>query len=181
MPRKRLPRILCVTPGKRPLTLEISWDTGAETAVDVSGLVTTFRIFRPLHDDPELFRRARVGEYGTDIVWTDEIDMSADTLWRLAREQSGATMTAETFRAWRERKAYTLEGAAIALGLSRRTIAYYEEGTKPIPRIVALAVRALELNDETAHLLRDPANAEHLMRSLKEAEEGKFVEHELKE
>ena len=35
----------------------------------------------------------QVGAHGTDIVWTDEIDMSADTLWRLAQEQAGATMT----------------------------------------------------------------------------------------
>jgi hypothetical protein len=34
-----------------------------------------------------------VGQYGTDVVWTDAIDMAADTLWRLAQEQSGATLT----------------------------------------------------------------------------------------
>ncbi len=67
------------------------------------------------------------------------------TLWRLAQEQSGATMTAEAFRRWREAHAYSLDAAAAALGLSRRTIAYYEQGEKPIPRVVALATRGLEL------------------------------------
>jgi hypothetical protein len=38
----------------------------------------------------------------------------------------------------------TLDAAATALGLSRRMIAYYEAGKKPIPRVVALATRALE-------------------------------------
>src|SRR5690242_6400268 len=52
--------------------------------------------------------------------------MSNDTLWRLAQEQSGATMTAEAFRGWRERHAYTLDTAARALGL-RRMVAYYEK------------------------------------------------------
>ena len=35
--------------------------------------------------------------------------------------------------------------AARALGLSRRMVAYYDGGAKPIPRTVALAVKALEL------------------------------------
>ena len=70
--------------------------------------------------------------------------MAADTLWRLAQEQSGATMTADAFRHWRERKAYTLDDAARALGISRRIVAYYEQGNRPIPRVVALATRGLE-------------------------------------
>ena len=80
------------------------------------------------------------------MVWTDEIDMSADTLWRLAQEQAGATMTSAEFRHWRERKAYTLDAAAKALGISRRMVAYYEQGDRPIPRVVALATRRLELS-----------------------------------
>lgn len=87
----------------------------------------------------------RVGEYSTDVIWTDEIDMAADTLWRLAQEQAGETMTSDAFRSWRERKAYTLDQAARALGLSRRMVAYYEKGQRPIPRVVALATRALDM------------------------------------
>ena len=33
---------------------------------------------------------------------------------------------------------------AAALGLSRRMVAYYEQGAKPIPRVVALATHALD-------------------------------------
>jgi len=80
-------------------------------------------------------------------VWTDDLDMSADTLRRLAQEQSGATMSADAFHAWRLRKDYTLEDAAIALGLSRRTVAYYDHGDKPIPRTVALATLGLDQLD----------------------------------
>ena len=58
----------------------------------------------------------------------------------------GITMSPDAFRHWRERKAYTLDTAAQALGLSRRMVAYYEQDAKPIPRVVALAVRALELS-----------------------------------
>ena len=145
MPKKTLPRIKAVSADGKPLALRIRWDTGDESRVDVSGLVETFRIYEPLRRSPELFRQARIGEYGSDVVWNDEIDMAADTLWRLAQEQSGQTMSPDAFRNWRERKAYTLDGAAKALGLSRRMVAYYEQGEKPIPRVVALAARALEL------------------------------------
>lgn len=40
--------------------------------------------------------------------------------------------------------ATTLDGAARALGLSRRMVACYEQAAKPIPRVVALAVKGLE-------------------------------------
>lgn len=145
MPKKTLPRIVSVTAGRKPLTLRLRWDKGGESLVDVSGIAGTFRVYEPLRHAPELFRKVRLGEHGTDIVWTDEIDMAADTLWRLAQEQAGLTLSPAAFKRWRERQAYTLDTAAAALGISRRMVAYYEEGKKPIPRVVALATRALEL------------------------------------
>ena len=148
MPKRTLPRIAHVAPGPASLTLRVRWQGGGEGVVDVSGLVGSFRVYAPLRDDPALFARVRVGEHGTDVAWTDELDMAADTLWRLAQEQSGATMTAAAFRHWRERCAYTLEGAARALGISRRMAAYYEAGERPIPRTVALATQALELIEQ---------------------------------
>jgi DNA-binding transcriptional regulator YiaG len=144
MPKKTLPRIVAVSADKKPLTLRIRWDKGEESRVDVSNLIEAFRVYEPLRRSPDLFRKVRLGEQGTDVVWTEEIDMSADSLWRLAQEQSGLTLSPDAFRDWRERKAYTLDAAANALGISRRMVAYYERGEKPIPRVVALAIRALE-------------------------------------
>lgn len=144
MPKKPLPRIDAVEAADRPLTLRVVWSHGGENLVDVSGLINAFRVFTPLRTDPALFASVRLGEYGTDVVWTDQIDMAAETLWRLAQEQAGVTMTAEAFRHWRERHAFTQETAARALGLSRRMLAYYEQGDKPIPRTVALATRGLD-------------------------------------
>jgi DNA-binding XRE family transcriptional regulator len=145
MPRKVLPRIAAVASGEEPMTLHVRWDKGEESLIDVGGMIQSFRIYAPLRQSPELFRQVRVGEHGTDVAWTDEIDMAADTLWRLAQEQAGDTMTPDAFRHWRERKAYTLDEAARALGLSRRMVAYYEKGDRPIPRVVALATRALDM------------------------------------
>ena len=56
--------------------------------------------------------------------------MSADMLWRLAQEHTGQTMSPDAFRNWRERRAFTLGVAANALGLSRRMVAYYEQGDR---------------------------------------------------
>jgi antirestriction protein ArdC len=145
MPRKKLPRIAEVAPGEQPMTLQVRWDKGEDSLIDLSGMIRSFQVYAPLRQSPELFGQVRLGEHGTDVIWTDEIDMAADTLWRLAREQAGETMTADAFRDWRERKAYTLDEAARALGLSRRMVAYYEKGDRPIPRVVALATRALEM------------------------------------
>lgn len=145
MPKKVLPRIAAVAPGSEPLSLRVSWQNGDESLIDVAGMIESFKIFTPLRHSAKLFRQVRVGEHGTDIVWTDEIDMSADTLWRLAQEQAGATMTPDDFRHWRERKAFTLDAAAKALGISRRMVAYYEEGKRAIPRVVTLATRGLDL------------------------------------
>lgn len=145
MPKKTLPRIVAVTSGNKPMTLRVRWDKGDEGLVNVSGIIETFRVYEPLRRSAELFRQVRVGDHGTDIVWTDDIDMSADTLWRLAQEQAGVTLSADAFKEWRERHAYTLDTAAAALGISRRMVAYYEQGKKPIPRVVALATRALSL------------------------------------
>ena len=145
VPKKTLPRITEVASGKGRFTLRIRWDNGKQDLVDVSGQIESFRIYAPLRRAPALFGQVEVGEYGTDVVWPGGIDLSAHTLWRLAQEQSGATMTAEAFRSWRERRAYTLDAAAKALGLSRRMVAYYDHGDKPIPRVVALAAQALEL------------------------------------
>jgi DNA-binding transcriptional regulator YiaG len=129
----------------KPMTLRIRWERGGESLVNVAGIVEMFRVYEPLRHSLELFRKVRLGEHGVDIVWTDTIDMAADTLWRLAQEQAGHTLSAEGFKHWRERGAYTLETAAVALGISRRMVAYYEQGKKPIPRVVALATQALEL------------------------------------
>ncbi len=145
MPKKTIPRIEAVEAGERPLTLHVRWTHGGENLIDVSGMIASFRIFTPLRADPERFAAVKVGEYGTHVAWSDDIDMAASTLWRLAQEQSDATMTADAFRHWRERKAYTLDAAAQALGLSRRTVAYCDRGARPIPRTVALVVKGLEL------------------------------------
>ena len=85
MSQKVLPRIAAVSAGEKPYTLHIYWEAEGEDIVDVSSLIQVFRIYSPLREAPELFAHVFVGEFGPEVVWTDEID----TLLRLAMEQSG--------------------------------------------------------------------------------------------
>ena len=121
--------------------MHFEWQSGFQSLVEVSALIKTFRVYEPLRHNPHLFQKVQTGEFGTDVCWSEEIEISADTLWRLTQEQSGLTLPPQAFRSWRERKAYTLESAA-ALGLSSRMVAYCEHGEKPLPRMVALVTRA---------------------------------------
>jgi antitoxin YefM len=47
--------------------------------------------------------------------------------------------------------------------------------------VVVLSEEEYESMVETLHLLRSPANAERLLRSIRRAESGRLVEHELVE
>ena len=75
-----------------------------------------------------------------------QVDLAIDAhhLARLAMEQSGEAMPPETFRAWRAAHGLSLTRAAHVLGLSRRTVAYYESGARIIPKLVRLACKRAE-------------------------------------
>lgn len=144
MPRKKLPRIESVKSARKPLTLDLIWSDGKASQVYVGDFMKGFRVYAPLLRSSGAFSKVGIGEYGTDITWACGADMAATTLWRLAREQAGITMTAPAFHRWRGSHDFTLDEAALALGISRRMVAYYEKGEKPIPRLVALATRGFE-------------------------------------
>jgi len=47
MPRKILPRIATVAADAAPMTLQVRWDKGDESRVDVSGMIESFRVYAP--------------------------------------------------------------------------------------------------------------------------------------
>jgi len=59
-------------------------------------------------------------------------------------EQAGEIMPAMAFRAWIQRHGMTLDTAAEALGLSRRTIAHYLSVEQVIPKTVMLATEGYD-------------------------------------
>jgi len=57
--------------------------------------------------------------------------------YSLGRQQAGLSTRAD-FAAWMERNRLSLSQAARAIGMTRRMIAYYKSGARPIPKTVWL-------------------------------------------
>jgi hypothetical protein len=137
------PPLIRAVKAKPPATLEIAWRAGEKSAVDVSRLIKRFKLYGWLRN-AALFTRAKADPWGHAVNWPGEIDMGADQLYELAREQAGE-WGPERFAAWMAKHGLSLNAAADALGLSRRMIAHYRTGSKPIPRVVALACEGLSV------------------------------------
>jgi Protein of unknown function (DUF2442)/Helix-turn-helix domain len=123
----------------------ITWKGGAESVVDVSRHLAQYAIFAPLRSDGDLFRKVEVGEWGWSVHWSDDMEISSDTLWRLALEQGAAWL-----RAWRTAHRMTQAEAAKALGVSPRMWRYYEAGSHLLPKTVRLAGIGLDAQEQAA-------------------------------
>ena len=126
------------------MVLALTWDDGRRAEIDLTPIVAARRVLAPL-SNPEVFRCVRVAEDGWSLEWPDcGIDFGSAQLRRWADEQAGEAMPAPVFRAWMERHGLTRDGAAEALGLSRRTIGYYLSGEQPVPKTVMLATEGYD-------------------------------------
>ena len=93
---------------------------------------------------PKLFGKVHVGDWGWTVDWIPgELDMDGGYLRAEAVEQSGG-ISHERIWEWIHRNWFTLEAAAETLGISRRMLAYYRSGQRPIPRHIWLACVGLE-------------------------------------
>ncbi|MFC5562061.1 DUF2442 domain-containing protein [Methylobacterium aerolatum] len=64
--------------------LVVTWANGLETTVDVGAHINTYAVFVPLRHDPDVFGAVSVGEDGWNAHWGEDLEIAADTLWRLA-------------------------------------------------------------------------------------------------
>jgi len=128
--------------------IAVSWQAGPRAdktdIVDLAPVVLAYKVYRPLRDNPKLFKALHRSDDGAAIVWNDDIDMAATTVEWLAEE----TMTPDDFRAWLKRQKLTLDSAAAQLGISRRLVAYYAK-QRQVPRYIALACRYLDHQQAT--------------------------------
>jgi hypothetical protein len=129
-------------------SLRIRWVNGRAMSVNLQDPVSRLKGMRALRDKA-VFAQADKGEGGHSIIWPGEIDMGADRLWEMSLEQNGRTDTVEFLR-WRWRHGLSLSQAAEALDLSRRQVAYYASGGRPVPRYVLLALKGWEVEHEGA-------------------------------
>jgi hypothetical protein len=122
--------------------LRLVWSDGVKAEVDLARWLEkpAFAALR----DPAVFARVEIGDWGHSLVWPSGVEAGADALWL---ETLSATRRDDTraFLEWRLRHGLSLTRAAEALGLSRRMVAYYSNGEKPVPKTVLLACRGWEL------------------------------------
>ena len=136
-------RTIVKVKAKAPATLMLQWSDGTAATLDLVKVLTR-KAYRPLRD-PAIFVRARTGEWGHSVEWPSGADLSAETLWLETLSATGRESTRE-FLEWRLRHGLSLSGAADALGVSRRMVAYYSNGEKPVPRPILLACKGWEVS-----------------------------------
>jgi len=122
------------------LLVELDWSTGETLRADLS--VHTASPFDALCDS-EFFVRMERDEWGHGLNWPGGLDLGADWLYELCREQASLP-TASEFDRWMQRNDLSLTKAAETLGMTRRMIAHYRTGSRPIPKVVGLACKGWE-------------------------------------
>jgi hypothetical protein len=138
-----LPRIADIEP-LQDSRLRVTWSHGARAGrtddVDLSPMINSFKIYRLLRANPDLFKTAKLIENGKIVVWDgDDLEMSAEAVQELAQ----ASMTPEEFVAFLKKCELTQEAFGQIFGYSRRQVGYYCT-TGPIPRVVAWACKGYE-------------------------------------
>jgi predicted RNA-binding protein Jag len=129
--------------------LAIVWAEGSRTGradfVDLAPVINTYKLYRPLRNNGELFQTARLVDHGNVVEWGDgTIDMPAELIEDIANE----AMTPQDFASFLRRNDLTQEDAAALLGYSRRQIENFVS-TGLIPRVVALACFGYEARSGT--------------------------------
>ena len=118
--------------------LALTYADGEQLQVDVKPIIAKHPTLREL-GKPAVFKRAKLGDWGGSVTWgTDDLELAADNLRARAIEQAGG-VSHEFIINWMAKHDLSLDTAARALDISRRMLAYYRSGEKPVPRTVALA------------------------------------------
>ncbi len=122
--------------------IEAVWRGGRKCDVDLAPHILRFIAYGPLRENWSAFKQLQILDGGVAVGWPElDLDISADAIAALARQQN---MTANDFRSYLKRLGLSFDAAAAAFEISRRQIAYYSAGAKPVPRHVVLALRGFE-------------------------------------
>ena len=125
-----------------PLVLELDWSTKETLRINLAPIVRKCAAFAPLKN-AAMFARVHVDDWGHALEWPKGLDMGADRLYELGREQAGLP-TASQFSEWMAQHRLSLTDAAKVLGMTRRMMTYYRTGSRPIPKVVMLACKGWE-------------------------------------
>ena len=127
-----------------PASLLLTFADGQQFTVALDEIIGKHTTLAPLAD-PGVFATATIGKWNDTVIWAnnDNLELAADNLRARAVKQAGEC-SHELIWNWMAKHGLTLDRAAQELGLSRRMLAYYRSGEKPVPRTVALAMKGWE-------------------------------------
>ena len=89
--------------------------------------------------------QVELGDWGHSLIWPDGFELGADSLWLETLDAIGRS-DARRFLEWRLANGLSLSKAADALGLARRTVAYYSKGDRAVPKTVLLACKGWDVS-----------------------------------
>jgi hypothetical protein len=114
--------------------LRLRWSDGTDVMISATQL------------GPDIdFANVELDEWGHSIILASGEEIGADRLWL---ESLSATQRDDSrrFLEWRLANGLSLNKAAEALGIARRTVAYYSNGDRPVPKAILLACRGWEVS-----------------------------------
>ena len=124
--------------------LRLRWRDGTAGTVSLVGVIARHHALNAL-EDGAIFSRAKVIDHGLGVGWPGELEMSAAMLGRLADEQR--RFGARDFVRWQEEAAISNAETADVFGVSLNTIKNWRQGRVRIPDAVAMACRAMSVDD----------------------------------
>ncbi|MBC7963611.1 MAG: DUF2442 domain-containing protein [Steroidobacteraceae bacterium] len=131
-----------------PAVVKVTYTDGRLVSVDLKDIIRDYAAFAPL-SNPDEFTTVTVADWGWSLEWQCGATIDADRVLELALEQSGMVDNV-TFRRWQDANGLSLSAAAVAIGLTRRTVSQYRTGARPVPRTVTLACKGWESMKEAA-------------------------------
>jgi Protein of unknown function (DUF2442)/Helix-turn-helix len=139
------PRIITTVIALEANRLRLAWSDGSKADID---LTTTLekRPFAALRD-PEEFVTVKIADWGHALEWRCGADLGADSLWLETLTATGRG-DVRRFLEWRLHNGLSLSEAATALGISRRSVAYYSNGERDIPKAILLACTGWEVDQQ---------------------------------
>lgn len=136
------PRIVTGVAVRDGYRLDLVWSDATKATIDLSEVVKA-KAFSAIRDS-SVFATVAVGDWGHSLEWQDGTEMGADMLWLETLSATGRDDVRQ-FLEWRLRHGLSLAKAAEALGISRRSVAYYSSGERAIPRSILLACKGWEV------------------------------------
>ena len=123
-----------------PARIRLAFADGFAAEVNLAAMIASHPVLARLAD-PDVFNQVGLDEWQRGVMFAgeDDLTLASDNLRAMAVEQAGEFSHQQVI-IWMAHHGMTLDAAAQALDISRRMLAYYRSGEKPIPRSVGLAM-----------------------------------------